>query len=282
MSYSGSFNGYSFGAGARPGASVQKVTGWRENKADRESMTGATRNSISPPRWAPSEVTLVLNLHGLSGDGLSAEIDRALEAFVPMATPLPLTIDGRTKWVVVVDAVPVLSPDWPGTEVSTELVVRFLAEDPVLYDAEQVTVRTWPTESPLGHDYFKVANPGTLRPWARRIWELTLTAHGAMGNPKIICEHPDGSYEEVRFVGLTVADGQTFTISDDLVPRVGSQIVSGYIRSKNSLDGPTSRAPRWPLLWKCDPDDVDDESNIFTVECWSGDFSGSLKVRYTY
>lgn len=278
MTYAGSFNTFTFGNKARPGASVRSLSGWKDKVATVQSTVGATRNTTASPRFGPMDVRLVLNLHASSGAELETLIDRAMAAFAPSAAILPLTIAGRTKWVQIVSAVPELNPDWPGAEVTSTLTVQALAEDPVLYSAEQTTAALWATEDPVTGDTFEAANGGNLVPGARRVWDLRMTANGgSLVNPFVNVDHDDGTYEHITFQG-TLTAGQVLRVQSDLLPYVGSALRSGWIRSTCET-GPTSRVARW---WLLHPSTGTDGKNAVTVGATSGSFSGYLKTRAPY
>jgi hypothetical protein len=95
-----------------------------------------------------------------------------------------------------------------------------------------------------------VTNSGLETGTAGRAVEVRITAATSTSSPWVRFDHPDGTWERVTFQGLTLGVGQTLTIAGDRVPRVGSQIVSGYIRSTTQAGGP-SRAARWwtPRRW---------------------------------
>jgi hypothetical protein len=274
MSYAGSFNGFVFGTGARPGASVAQLKGWRKKRAAITVTEGATRNTTSAPRASAVEPTLELNLHAATEAELATLVDQAMEAFTPSATPLPLVIAGRQRWVQVVDAEPVLAPEWPGAEVTTTFVATFVAADPVLYAATPTTY----TKGSAGSSWeFEATNAGAEVPDALRAWSFTITAASTLVDPKIRVDHADGSFEQVTFSGLTMTTGQVLTVSE-LIPRVGSQRASGYIRSLTEAGtaGRTFRA--WRLL----DSTGSDERNEVSVSAASGTFTGSCSVRGTW
>lgn len=273
MSYAGSFNGFTFGTGARPGASVARLTGWRRKRATFTVTEGATRNTAAGPAASAVEPVLELNLHAETPEELDTLVDQALAAFTPSATPLPLVIAGRQRWVQVVDADPKLAPEWPGPEKTTQMVVSFVAADPVLYDA---TPTTYAKGSAGASWEFEAANAGTEVPDALRAWSFTITAASTLTNPRIRVDHVDGSFEQVTFQGLTMTTGQVLTVSE-LIARVGSQRVSGYIRSltQRGTAGRTFRA--WRLLGSTGSDGRND----VTVSAESGTFTGSCSVRGT-
>lgn len=276
MSYAGSYNGFTFGTKARPGASVAALSGWRVNSATLDVTVGLNGNTAGAPKFGPGSPRLTLNLHAATSEQLDDLIDSALSAFVPSATPLPLVIGGRCKWVQVIDATPVTAPEWPGPEKTTSMPVAFTAVDPVLYAADPDT-ETVPLGSPVSTHSFEAANDGRLVDGARRAFEFWIRAHGTTTNPVIRVDHADGTFEQVTFQGLTMTSGQVLTIGADLVPRVQSAIRSGYVRSTTQLGG-TSRALRpWRLL----PSSGSDGANEVTISVASGTFSGYCKTRAT-
>lgn len=155
------------------------------------------------------------------------------------------------------------------------LTLGWWPSEPWTYTYAQTTADLWPTESPVTSASFEAPNPGRLRPHARRAWQLRMTAHGTVTNPWVRVDHADGTFEKITWQGLTMTGGQVLTVGDDLIPRVGQQIVSGYVRSVTEL-GLVSRAPRW---WLLHPSDGTDEANVVTVGRSSGSFSGFMKVR---
>lgn len=274
MSYAGSFNGFVFGTGARPGASVARLTGWRRKKATFTVTEGATRNTAAGPAASVVEPVLELNLHADSPGELDTLVDQAMAAFVPSATPLPLVIAGRQRWAQVLDADPKLAPEWPGPEKSTSLVVSFVAADPVLYGAAPSTF----TEPSPGTSWeFEAPNAGVEVPDALRAWNFTITAASTLVDPRIRVDHAGGSFEQVTFSGLTMTTGQVLTVSE-LIARVGTQRVTGYVRSltERGTAGRTFRA--WRLLDSTGSDD----RNEVTVSAASGTFTGSCSVRSTW
>ena len=277
MTYAGSYNGFVFGTGQRPGASVASLSGWRVNAASIEVTPGAFVNAAGTPKLSPGDPRLGLNLHADTPEQLDDLIDLAMKAFVPSAVPLPLTIGGRSKWVQVLNAVPQTAPEWPGAEKTTSMAVAFVAADPVLYSATQET-ETVDVGSPVSTHSFEVANEGVLVKRAPRGWEWRLRAHGTTTNPRIRVDHADGTFEEILFSGLTIPNTHVLTIGADLVPRVQSAIVSGRIRSTTEAGGP-GRAPRW---WRLHPSNGSDGANEVTVTVASGAFSGYCKTRSTW
>lgn len=276
MSYAGSYNGFTFGDGQRPGASVASLTGWRTVAASYPNSDSSTFASAGLPDRSAPKPRLRLNLHASSNAQLLALIDAAVAAFVPSLDPLPLTIDGRSRWVQVVSVDPESDPSWAGEEVTTSCVVEFVAVDPVQYSATQAT-ETIATGDPQTSVTFEVANDGSLVQQARHAWEFRMTAHGTVTNPTIRVDHADGTFEQVLFQG-TMTGGQVLTVGADLVPRVGSQVVSGWVRSTTESGGP-SRGARW---WLLHPSDGADEANEVTMSVASGSFSGFCKTRSTW
>jgi hypothetical protein len=118
---------------------------------------------------------------------------------------------------------------------------------------------------------FKVNNLGMEVGTAGRAIEVRITATGGpVVSPWVRFDHPGGTWERVTFDGLTIGTGQTLTIAGDRIPRVGTQIVSGRMRSQTQAGGPT-RAPRW---WRLTPGESD-----VTVGRSSGTMTGSVRIR---
>lgn len=275
MGYEGSFNSFTFGDGARPGASVKTLAGWRGNRAQFDVSSGSVRNVSSPPRFPATDILLGLNLHASTAGDLDDLIDRVLEAFQPSATPLPMVVDGLAKWVQVKEATPLLAPDWPGAEVTTEFTAQLVAEDPVLYAATPTTA--WTTASATASATFEAPNDGRLVPFARRAWDVSITAATTLTNLTIRVDHDDDStWEQIQFQG-TITAGQTLTVGADLLPRVGTAIRSGWVRSLTQA-GLASRAPRW---WDLHPSTGSDDNNEVTISAASGTFTGTVLTRST-
>jgi hypothetical protein len=276
MTYSGSFNGFTFGDKARPGASVRTLSGWRVRRATLQ-ITEGNRITAGAVRPMAGDVRLGLNLHASTAEELDGLIDDVLAAFAPSSVPMPLTIGGRTMWVYVLETLPETNPDWPGPERTTIATVTFRAVDG-LYSATQHTAINVDSGSPVSTASGEAANAGTFIPGAPRAWDVRMTAHGTTTNPKIRVDHADGSFEQIEFVGLTMGGGQVLTIAEDLYPRVDGQIVSGRIRSTTETGGP-SRAARW---WRLLRSTGSDGQNDVTVSVASGTFHGYVKTRDTF
>lgn len=260
MSYEGSYNGFTFGDGLRPGASVNSLTGWRRNVKDN------------------GDIRLVLNLHAENPTQLDSLIDAALAAFTVSATPLPLTIGGRSKWVQVSDASPVTDPAWAGPERTTTITIVFTVKDDTLYDATATNAGHIASGSPVSTATFEAANAGHLVLNAPRAYNFAFTAATTWVNPRIRVDHSDSTFEQITLQGLTVTAGQTLTLGADRLPRVGSQIVSGRIRATTEKGGPGNAAPWFRLL----ASDGSDGANEVTVTGSSGTFYGDCNVRGTY
>jgi hypothetical protein len=157
------------------------------------------------------------------------------------------------------------------------LTLGWQPSEPWAYSYEQETAALWPTDEPVSSDSFQAVNIGRLRPFARRAWQLRMTAHGTLVSPWIRVGHDDGTYEKITFSGLTMTGGQVLTVGEDLLPKVDGRIVSKYVRSVTER-GIVARAPRW---WDLHRSDGDDGANQVTVGCTSGLFSGFLKTRST-
>lgn len=149
--------------------------------------------------------------------------------------------------------------------------------DPVIYDYEQTTAALWSPSSPVSSDEFVAVNAGATLPFpARRSWELRMTAHGTLINPWVRVDHPDGTWERIRF-DVTMTGGRVLTLGADLLPRIGSLDVTAKITATSS-QAPT-RPSSVPYWWRLYHGSIEDEANVVTVGCSAGAFSGFLKVR---
>lgn len=157
------------------------------------------------------------------------------------------------------------------------LTLAWEPSEPYVYTLAQDTAALWPTGDPVSSDEFQAVNIGRLRSFARRAWQLRMTAHGTLVSPWIRVDHDDDTFEKITFSGLTMTGGQVLTLDEDLLPRVDGRIVSGYIRSVTER-GIVARAPRW---WDLRPSNGADGANMVSVGCASGLFSGFLKTRGT-
>ena len=274
MSYEGDFNGFSFGNGVRPGASVSSLAGWRAQRADVPIVEGLNLAASGPARRLAGDVRLGLNLHATTDEELDDLIDTVTAAFTPTSIPIPLTIDGWSKWVQVIDSDPTLNPSWPGKERTTDFAAGLKAPDPTLYKATQDT-QTF--GSPVSTASFEAANSGRLVVNAPRAVEVRLVASGTTTNPQIRFDHADGTFEQITFQGLTMTGGQVLTIGSDNQPRVNGVISGGYTRCLTET-GVTSKAPKWWLLHKSTGSDG---ANEVTVSVSSGAFTGWVKTRGT-
>lgn len=155
------------------------------------------------------------------------------------------------------------------------LDLQWVASDPTRYEYEPTTAAYWPTDDPVDTAEFQAPNSGLLVPYARRSWNLRMTAHGTVRNPWIRVDHADGTFEKITLSGLTMTGGQVLKIEEDLLPRVDGRIVSGHIRSVTQL-GRVARAPRW---WLLHPSDGEDDANVVTMGVTSGSWSGFMKTR---
>lgn len=279
MGYVGSFNGFAFGSGARPGAAVSTLSGWRRSRSSVTTTEGAAVNVAGRVTMPPADITLGLGLIADSPAALDALVDTVLEKFDPAAGVLPLTINGRTRWAQVLVVDPSLSPSWPGPERTTDCTVQFTAEDPVLYASSQATALNVSSGSPVSTASGEAANGGWLVAGARRAVEWRLTANGATTNPTLRLDHADGSFEQVSFTGLSMTGGQVLTIGDDLVPKVDGDAVSGRARWANQ-DVTNARGSIGGF--RLHPSTGSDGANEVTMSVASGAFSGFCKVRSTW
>lgn len=273
MSYAGSFNGFVFGTGVRPGAAVSGLSGWKRNRATIDVLDGNVRSSTTTPRQAAGDVNLSLTLIATSDTALDQLVESALAAFVPTVDPLPLVVNGQAKWVQVTRAEPAQDPTWAGEECSTTMDVDFVAPEDVRYDASQTTAQTISVATTSST--FEAPNSGREVPYALRAWDFRMVAGSTLVDPRIRVDHADGTFEQVTFSGLTMTAGQVLTVQEDLRARVGQQGVSGRVRSLTDL-GIGGRAPRW---WRLLPSDGTDGANEVTMTATSGTFTGHCKVR---
>lgn len=157
--------------------------------------------------------------------------------------------------------------------------LQWLASDPTVYSYADPAERLWATGDPVSSDEFPVANDGDLVPWARRAWQVRVTAHGSLVGWWMRVDHPDGTWERIAFPSLTIPSGHVLTIDDDLLPRVQGVIKSKAVASTSNFSATPTVAPRW---WRLHPGPTGDEANVVTVGCTSGTFSGFVKTRSTW
>ncbi|RTL08428.1 MAG: hypothetical protein EKK62_07670 [Acidimicrobiia bacterium] len=141
--------------------------------------------------------------------------------------------------------------------------------DGLVYSEEQA-VETFGTVTPVTSATFEVANDGLDVGQAGRAIEVRITAQTTLTSPSVRFDHEDDTFELVTFSGLTMTAGQVLTVRDDLLPRVGSQIVSGYVRTSTDV----ASGSRHGRLWQLPPGASD-----VTVTAASGTFSGFVKTR---
>lgn len=161
---------------------------------------------------------------------------------------------------------------------SPGLDLQWVASDPTVYDYEQTTAALWGSGNPVSSDAFEAANAGALVPWARRAWDVRMTAHGTVSRPWMEVAHDDGTFEKITFE-VTLTGGQVLTVADrgfGPCAMVGSRIVSRV--TSITEKGITSRAPRW---WLLHPSTGDDGNNAVMVGVGSGSVSGYVKTRGT-
>lgn len=156
--------------------------------------------------------------------------------------------------------------------IAAEAVVvdcAWISSDGLVYDDEQ-TVETFGTITPSTSETFEITNNGLDVGTGGRGIELRITAQTTLVGPSVRVDHADNTFETVAFPGLTMTAGQVLTVRDDQLPRVGSQIVSGHMRTTTNVRA-NSRSGR---LWQFPPGDSD-----VTITATSGTFSGFVKTR---
>lgn len=141
--------------------------------------------------------------------------------------------------------------------------------DGLVYDDEQ-TVQTFGTVTPVASYELEVTNDGLETGEGGRALELRVTAQTTLVAPVVRIDHADATFESVSFPDLTMTAGQVLTFRDDNLPRVGSRIVNGYMRTTTDV----ASGSRHGRLWQFPPGDSD-----VTISATSGTFSGFVKTR---
>jgi hypothetical protein len=160
------------------------------------------------------------------------------------------------------------------------LTLAWKPSAPHVYTLEQFTAALWSPDDPVSSAEFQALNPGRLREFAGRAWQLRMTAHGTLVSPWVRVDHPDGSFEKISFSGLTMTGGQVLKVEDvglGVQATVNGRIKSGHIRSVTER-GIVARAPRW---WRLLPTTEIPAANTVAVGAAAGVFSGFMKTRGT-
>lgn len=263
--YEGSFNGWAFGDGARPGASVRSLVGFGSTSG-RPVVTESTNGGghIGSVVKGAKQVRLGFNLHASSPAGLKTLRDEIDYRFDVGSQELPLTIDGRLMYVVPVDIDHSKDPSWPGPEKTAPCDIIFQVGDPGVYSPE-TDIPFGGGGSPVAFADLEFENLGrrTTRHW--RAWRLRITAHGTVTNPYVRIA---ATGQIVTWAGLTMTGGQVLEVGAFRASRIGSLRVDSYRRSG------ASEFPNWPVLQPGE--------NTVRVGCATGLVSGNLFARSTY
>lgn len=116
--------------------------------------------------------------------------------------------------------------------------LEWVAARPTIYSAAATTA-TFASAAAF-HDV-TATNAGTVT--GTDSWSLILTASGAVSDPYVQIQGDSGrDGESVRFVGLSMTNGQTLTVDRLRVSRLGLQLVDGRARSRGQ------RVLTWPEL----------------------------------
>lgn len=263
LAYSGSFNGYSFGNGARPGAAVQKLSGFGGTQAEIPTSPRYDDGDVTgQPRRPGKKVAMELGLIANTAAELDALRDTTEQAFTPQVAPLPLVINGRQMYVQVIQCDPFRDPSWPGDERTTPCPIEFLAADPVVYGS---TLHTYDSDAlgapPANGFAVSCANAGTKVTLNGRALRVSITAATTCASPKIA---NTAHGEHVVWPGLQIATGQTFVWETDRTSSVGTQRVDGR---RTPFTSPPALYPG---------------SNTINVDCATGTFDVVIEWRDTY
>lgn len=263
LAYSGSFNGYSFGNGARPGAAVQKLSGFGGIQAEIPTTPrGGDGDVGGAPRRPGKKVNLELGLIARTQAELATLRDTTEQAFAPQINPLPLVINGRQMYVQVLQCDPFRDPSWPGDEKTTPCPIEFFAADPGVYSSTLHTYDSDAIAAPSASGFaVSCPNAGTAVTLCGRALRVSITAATTCISPKIA---NTAHGEHVVWPGLQIATGQTFVWETDRTSWVGTQRVDGR---RTPFTSP-------PVLYP--------GANTINVDCASGTFDVVVEWRDTY
>lgn len=263
LAYSGSFNGYSFGNGARPGASVAKLRGFGGTKAEiPTSPRYGDGDAPGMPRRPGKTVELELNLHAATAAELATLRDTTERAFAPTATPMPLVIGSRQMYVQVLTCDPFRDPGSAGDERTTTCPIEFQAADPVVYSSTLHVYDSDALSAPAASGFaVNCANAGIASTLSGRALRVLITAATTCSSPKIT---NDDTGEFVVWPGLQIATGQTFVWEIDRTSSIGSQRVDGR---RTPFTTP-------PVLYP--------GNNDIHVDCATGTFQVRIEWRDTW
>lgn len=267
LAYSGSFNGYSFGNGARPGAAVQKLSGFGGTEVEIPTSPRYDDGDVpGVPRRPGKTVNLELGLIARTQAELVTLRDYTEQSFVPLPAPSPLVIGTRQMYVQVLKCDPFRDPSWPGDEKTTPCPIEFLAADPGVYSSTLHSYDSDALELPAGTGFaVPMTNAGTVASRQGRAYRFTITAVTDCVTPGMVV----GDTESVRWTGLRLTAGQTFRLEHDRSSWVGTQRVDGYARSAGGTPFLS-----YPVL--------DPGANVVDVGCASGTCHVVVEWRDTW
>lgn len=267
LAYSGSFNGYSFGNGARPGAVVQKLSGFGGVQAEIPTSPRYGDGDVpGMPRRPGKKVALELGLVAHTKAELDTLRDYTEQSFAPQVTPTPLVIGERQMYVQVLSCDPFRDPSWPADERTTPCPIEFLAADPTVYSSTLHEFDSAELGMPASN-WFSVAmtNAGTVGSRSGRAYRFTITAVTSCTSPRIVAS----ASELVQWTGLRLQPGQSFRLEHDRSSWVGTLRVDGYARGPGGTP-----FVEFPVL--------DPGANLVDVGCASGTCQVQVEWRDTW